>query len=86
MLRKSKIFVLITIPLLFAAISGFYFGNAQYIEELQTGNDSSDSMRWALIAGLMFSPIGFVIGLITDLFFWMISTKPKHLREKESSF
>lgn len=64
----------ISIPLVFAAVVGIYFGYFKYFEELKHGSDEVDAMRWALIGGLFLSPLGLIFGLILDLCAWLIIT------------
>lgn len=81
MKKPVKTLILFAIPILFAFAIGFYFGYGHYFYELKNGSDDVDAFRWASIAGLFYSPTGLIIGLIFDLFIWMIITPPKHLRQ-----
>jgi hypothetical protein len=67
----------VSIPFVCAVAVGTYFGYFHYFEELKNGNDNVDAFRWAFISGLLFSPIGLAIGLIIDLFVWLLTNSPK---------
>lgn len=76
-MKILKPFLYVLMPLLGGAAIGMYFGQQQYVEELKSGSDNVDAFRWAFAGGLLFSPIGFAIGLIFDSFMWLITNKPK---------
>ena len=80
-MKNIKSILFISAPLLCAMTVGVYFGYSKYFEELKNGSDDVDAFRWALIGGLVLSVIGLAIGLIIDLFAWLIITSNRKVNE-----
>ena len=84
-MRHIKLLLYIFIPLSCALIVGIYFGYFQYVKEIRDGNDDVDAFRWAFTAGLFCSIIGFGMGLIIDLFCWLIFTSREKTNEQKKA-
>ena len=76
-MKYTKLFIYILIPTICVLMVGLYFGYFKYFEEIKFGSDEVDASRWALIGGLFYSSIGLVVGLIIDLFVWIIISSNK---------
>ena len=85
-MKIPKLLLYILIPSLFVAAVGAYFGHLQYIEGLQRAMDESDNFQWAFVAGLLYSPIGLTVGLIMDLFIWLLTNSPKQKMSRKEPF
>jgi hypothetical protein len=77
MMKVLKPIFYIFVPLLCAAAIGTYFGYSHYFEELKHGSDDVEAIRWAFFGGLLLSPIGLAVGLVIDLFVWLVTNSPK---------
>lgn len=73
-MKKLVFLILVLIPLICASLVGEYFYQWKYLEELNAGNDKVDAARWGFIVGMIFTPIGLIVGLAIYLIVKMIIT------------
>jgi uncharacterized membrane-anchored protein len=63
----------VSIPFLCALIGGFYEWTIKYFLEPKSGTDDSETAKWIFVAVIAYGIFGFWIGVIIDLFIWLIA-------------